>query len=259
MSNQRASFSFPISYTCSTLHENKMLPSWEDGGEKKDFRREYTGGTKKWEKEGDSIAHETIWVFPASSSGFGTDRPCFSPLPLSLTCRVCSVCTHALFIVAFINNLIENARGRVTSEFYWTKWDQYSPVSMDCKCFLQKKGEKERKRSSMSANLKDSNLRMLAVSSEMFAHSQHELLVCGLPLHCPYITYYRMNITQCRPFIGGSVKYLNTLLSISKHVRSSSGERGATSFFLVSNFLAAPLILFSQARRWNTVKSRDMQ
>lgn len=47
----------------------------------------------------------------------------------------------------------------------------------------------------MSANLKDSNLQMLAVSSEMFAHSQHESPVCGLPLHCPYITYYRMNIT----------------------------------------------------------------
>lgn len=49
----------------------------------------------------------------------------------------------------------------------------------------------------MSANLKDSNLQMLAVSSEMFAHSQHEPLVCGLPLHSPYITYYRINITLC--------------------------------------------------------------
>lgn len=59
----------------------------------------------------------------------------------------------------------------------------------------------------MSANLKDSNLQMLAVSSEVFAHSQHELPVCGLPLHCPYITYRRINIIL-RLFLGCSVKYL---------------------------------------------------
>lgn len=89
----------------------------------------------------------------------------------------------------------------MTSEYYWTKMETYNPVSMGSKCFLQQRIFK-------CANLKDSNLQMLAVSSEMFAHSQHEMPVCGLPLHCPYITYYRMNITLL--FTGSSVKYLNT-------------------------------------------------
>lgn len=80
---------------------------------------------------------------------------------------------------------------------------------------------------------------MLAVSSEMFAHSQHESPVCGFPLLCPYITYYRMNITLCR-----FIRYFNTLPSVSKHVCSSSGA--------VSNFLSAPAApFFSQAMRWN--------
>lgn len=57
--------------------------------------------------------------------------------------------------------------------------------------------ERERERNEVSANLKDSNLQMLAVFSEMFAHSRHESPVCGLPLHCPKITYYRTNITLC--------------------------------------------------------------
>lgn len=71
----------------------------------------------------------------------------------------------------------------------------------------------------MSANLKDSNLQMLAVSSEMFAHSQHESLVCGLPLRCPYAAFYRMK------FSLWVAKYMNTLLSVSKYVCSSSGRR----------------------------------
>lgn len=35
---------------------------------------------------------------------------------------------------------------------------------------------------------------MLALSSGVFAHSQHELLVCGLPLQCLYITYYSADL-----------------------------------------------------------------
>lgn len=51
----------------------------------------------------------------------------------------------------------------------------------------------------MSANLKDSNLQMLALSSGVFAHSQHESLVCGLPLHCLYITYYSTDLPHNLP------------------------------------------------------------
>lgn len=76
----------------------------------------------------------------------------------------------------------------------------------------------------MSANLKDSNLQMLAVSSEMFAHSQHESPVCGLPLHCPYTTFYRMNFTL------QFAKYINTLLSVGKYVCSSLGRRWVADF-----------------------------
>lgn len=61
------------------------------------------------------------------------------------------------------------------------------------------KDRREKERDSMSANLKDSNLQMLALSSGVFAHSQHESLVCGLPLHCLYITYYSTDLPHNLP------------------------------------------------------------
>lgn len=56
-------------------------------------------------REGDDAAHETIWVFPASSSHFGTGS--LFPFFLSVLHAMSLLCTHTLFIVAFINNLIE--------------------------------------------------------------------------------------------------------------------------------------------------------
>lgn len=100
MTNQHASLPFPISYSYSALHENKMLLSLKGGGKKE---RECTGDQEI--REGENIAHETIWVFPASSSRFGTKAVFFSSSSLLHTLSV--LCTHALFIVAFINNLIE--------------------------------------------------------------------------------------------------------------------------------------------------------
>lgn len=82
----------------------------------------------------------------------------------------------------------------------------------------------------MSANLKDSNLQMLAVSSEMFAHSQHELPVCGLPLHCPYITYYRKDCNTAR-----FVKYINISLIVGKHI-CSAREDGRDGLLFFSFF-----------------------
>lgn len=62
----------------------------------------------------------------------------------------------------------------------------------------------------MSAHLKDSNLQILAVSSGMFAHSQHESAVCGLPLRRPYAAAIRRTRTL------RSAKCINTSVSISQ-------------------------------------------
>lgn len=47
-------------------------------------------------REGDSVAHETIWVFPASSSRFGT-AAVFSPSPSPLQ-HAMSVSVYPCFI-----------------------------------------------------------------------------------------------------------------------------------------------------------------
>ena len=67
-------------------------------------------------RAGDGVAHVAIWVFPASSSRFGTEfvfffffffLPLSLPLSLSFSHAMSALHTHALFIAAFINNLIE--------------------------------------------------------------------------------------------------------------------------------------------------------
>lgn len=74
----------------------------------------------------------------------------------------------------------------------------------------ERERRREKARESTSANLKDSNLQMLALSSGVFAHSQHELLVCGLPLHCLYITYYSADLHHTVP---------NVLILVSANTR----------------------------------------
>lgn len=61
-------------------------------------------------------------------------------------------------------------------------------------------------------------------------------------------------------FICCSVRYCNTLPSTNKYCTcSSSGKRiGYRFLFSPSNFLAAFAISLSQAKGWNSVKSRDI-
>lgn len=59
----------------------------------------------KYERAGADVARGTIWVFPCS--GFGSEAV-FPPPSSSLSSTTPRL--HALFIVAFINNLIEKAK-----------------------------------------------------------------------------------------------------------------------------------------------------
>lgn len=52
----------------------------------------------------------------------------------------------------------------------------------------------------MSANLKGSNLQMLALFGGVFAHSRRDSLVRGLPLRCPYATYYSADSHRNVPY-----------------------------------------------------------
>ena len=112
-SNQRASSLLPrliflLCFTCKT----RCCRPLERDEKKEEKNGECTGETKM--RAGDGVAHVAIWVFPASSSRFGTESVLFFfffflPLSLSLShSHAMSVLrTHALFIAAFINNLIE--------------------------------------------------------------------------------------------------------------------------------------------------------
>ena len=97
-SYQRASSPLPrliflLCFTCKTRccrDKKKKKKGKKDG--------ECTGETKM--RAGDGVAHVAIWVFPASSSRFGTEfvlffcffflTPLPPSLPLFLACHVCS-------------------------------------------------------------------------------------------------------------------------------------------------------------------------
>lgn len=77
----------PVSYSCSAFHEEQdAAVPWRVVGK---YRR-----TKM--REGDDVAHGAIWVFPASSSHFGTEAVFFHYS--SLFCMPCLFCVRILYL-----------------------------------------------------------------------------------------------------------------------------------------------------------------
>lgn len=105
-SNRRASSPLPrlIFLLCFTCKTRCCRPLEREGKkeEEKKKNRECTGETKM--RAGDGVAHVAIWVFPASSSRFGTKSVLFfffffSPSPsLSLTRTPCLFCVPMLYL-----------------------------------------------------------------------------------------------------------------------------------------------------------------
>lgn len=135
---QHASSPFPcfIFLSCFVC-KTRFCSLLESSGGKKEIQENKSEGGRpccSWNHLGDPSILLSLW-----------HGECVFPFFLSVLHAMCVLCTHALFIVAFINNLIER-QGKESHLNITGPNGTESPINMGCKCSLQQMGETERER-----------------------------------------------------------------------------------------------------------------